>query len=155
MSTYNIEMNTYNGSTYDQLYPQTLVQNINDFYDNVYSKSEVDSAIQNELSGIVSEFSLLRIIGNGSRIGTGTTSFSITCNSSPRLLFYGGDIGGNIICIFMRSVNGYQYIPWGTRIIGASASFSTRSITISRDSSISNNSDLNQNGTTFYYLILG
>lgn len=154
MSTYNIEMNTYNGSTYDQLYPQTLVQNISDFYDNVYSKSEVNNEIQNELNGIVSEFSLSRIVGSGSRIGTGAVSFSISCNSSPRLLFYGGDIGGNIICIFMKGVDGYQYIPWGTRIIGASVSFSTRSITISRDNSIAN-SDLNQNGTTFYYLILG
>lgn len=28
MAQYNIEMNTYNGSTYDQLYPQTLLENI-------------------------------------------------------------------------------------------------------------------------------
>lgn len=30
MAQYNIEMNSYNGSTYDQLYPITTIQNVND-----------------------------------------------------------------------------------------------------------------------------
>ena len=49
MSTYNIEMNTYNGSTYDQLFPKTLLNNISDWSSNIYSKSEVNS-IQSSLT---------------------------------------------------------------------------------------------------------
>ena len=50
MATYNIEMNTLNSSgSYDQLYPQTIMNNISDWKNNVYNKEEVDSNIQNML----------------------------------------------------------------------------------------------------------
>ena len=45
MSQYNIEMNSFNGSSYDQLYPQTLMNNISDWKENIYSKSETDNFI--------------------------------------------------------------------------------------------------------------
>ena len=45
MSTYNIEMNAYNGSSYDQLYPQTLLNNVTDWSNNVYSKTEIDNVL--------------------------------------------------------------------------------------------------------------
>lgn len=45
MANYNIEMNSYNGTMYDVLYPRTLLNNITDWSSNIYSKSEVDSQI--------------------------------------------------------------------------------------------------------------
>ena len=45
MSQYNIEMNSYDGSQYNQLYPKTLLNNISDWSSMLYSKDEVDSKI--------------------------------------------------------------------------------------------------------------
>lgn len=44
MSTYNIEMNTYNGSTYDQLYPITSINNVTDLSNQL---SAINSSIEN------------------------------------------------------------------------------------------------------------
>ena len=45
MATRNIEMNYFNGSSYDQLYPNTVMSNVSDWGNYVYSKSEVDGSI--------------------------------------------------------------------------------------------------------------
>ena len=49
MSQYNIEMNSFNGSSYDQLYPQTLLNNISDWANNIYSKTEIDNVLNSFL----------------------------------------------------------------------------------------------------------
>ena len=41
----NIEMNYFNGSGYEQLYPRTNMNNISDWNSYVYSKSQVDSTV--------------------------------------------------------------------------------------------------------------
>ena len=43
MAQYNIEMSSYNGASYDQLYPKTLLANVSDWNNSIYSKSEVYS----------------------------------------------------------------------------------------------------------------
>lgn len=43
MAQYNIEMSSYNGTSYDQLYPKTLLANVSDWSNSIYSKSEVYS----------------------------------------------------------------------------------------------------------------
>ena len=54
MSTYNIEMNSYNGTSYDQLYPKTLLENVSDWNNSIYSKEELDSTISNIQNNITS-----------------------------------------------------------------------------------------------------
>lgn len=46
MSIYNIEMNYFNGTEYDQLKPNTVMNNISDWNDYIYSKNEVDESIE-------------------------------------------------------------------------------------------------------------
>lgn len=41
----NIEMNYYNGSNYEVLYPSVMMNNIGDWNSKVYSKSEIDSKV--------------------------------------------------------------------------------------------------------------
>ena len=45
MASYNIEMQYYNGSSYDVLYPNIPLSSVSDWEDNVYSKTEIDSTI--------------------------------------------------------------------------------------------------------------
>lgn len=45
MANYNIEMQYYNGSRYDTLRPRTVLNNITDWSNNIYSKSEIDTNI--------------------------------------------------------------------------------------------------------------
>lgn len=61
MSQYNIEMNSFNGSSYDQLYPQTLINNISDWNSVIYSKEEINTTVlQNFQNSItVTQFNLL------------------------------------------------------------------------------------------------
>ena len=55
MANYNIEMNSLNSDgNYDVLYPRTLLNNVTDWSNNVYSKSEVDSQVSNLNSTISS-----------------------------------------------------------------------------------------------------
>ena len=46
MSTYNIEMNYFDGTEYNILYPKTNMSNINDWNSYVYSKNEVNKNIE-------------------------------------------------------------------------------------------------------------
>lgn len=55
MAQYNIEMNSFNGSSYDVLYPRTVLNNVTDWANSIYSKSQVDSQInslESEISGL-------------------------------------------------------------------------------------------------------
>ena len=49
MSQYNIEMNSYDGSQYNQLYPRTLLNNVTDWKGSIYSKSEVDGFVKSKM----------------------------------------------------------------------------------------------------------
>lgn len=52
MANYNIEMQYYNGSSYDILYPNIPLSSISDWEDNVYNKTEIDSTISSINSSI-------------------------------------------------------------------------------------------------------
>lgn len=56
MSTYNIEMNYFNGSGYDQLRPRTILNNVTDWSNTLYNKTQVDSKI-NTLKSTVDDLS--------------------------------------------------------------------------------------------------
>lgn len=43
MAQYNIEMNSYDGRQYNQLYPKTSLNNVMDWQNSIYSKTEVDN----------------------------------------------------------------------------------------------------------------
>ena len=47
MASYNIEMQYYNGSSYDTLYPNIPISAVSDWEDNVYSKNEINNKIGN------------------------------------------------------------------------------------------------------------
>lgn len=47
MANYNIEMQYYNGSSYDTLYPNIPISAVSDWEDNVYSKNEANSKFGN------------------------------------------------------------------------------------------------------------
>lgn len=49
MSQYNIEMNSYDGNVYNQLYPQTLLNNVTDWNNSIYNKSQVDNLLNNKV----------------------------------------------------------------------------------------------------------
>ena len=53
MANYNIEMNSFNGTSYDVLYPRTLLNNVTNWSSSIYNKSQVDSKI-NELNSDIS-----------------------------------------------------------------------------------------------------
>lgn len=55
MANYNIEMNYYNGNSYDILQPKTILNNISDWQNNIYNKTEIDNKIQQETQNINSQ----------------------------------------------------------------------------------------------------
>ena len=56
MAQYNIEMNSFNGSQYNQLYPRTLLNNITDWSNTLYTKTEIDNQ-KNEIMNAINETS--------------------------------------------------------------------------------------------------
>ena len=60
MSQYNIEMNSYDGSQYNQLYPQTLLNNVTDWSNILYTKNEIN----NSNKGILEQFEDLQNLKN-------------------------------------------------------------------------------------------
>ena len=56
MSTYNVEMSYFNGSGYDQLRPRTILNNVTDWSNTLYNKTQVDSKI-NTLKSTVDDLS--------------------------------------------------------------------------------------------------
>ena len=52
---YNIQMNYYDGSSYQELYPRTLLSNVSDWRNSIYNKTEVDSiksTLQNNINNV-------------------------------------------------------------------------------------------------------
>ena len=47
MANYNIQMQYFNGSEYDVLYPNIPLSAVNDWNDNIYSKNEINNKIGN------------------------------------------------------------------------------------------------------------
>lgn len=75
MSIYNIEMNSFNGSSYDVLYPRTVLNNVTDWANSIYSKSQVDSQIsqiENNISNLQNN-SLEEIFGVYFNLANGTS----------------------------------------------------------------------------------
>ena len=56
MAQYNIEMNSYDGSQYNQLYPRTLLNNVTDWSNTLYTKTEIDNQ-KNEIMNAINETS--------------------------------------------------------------------------------------------------
>ena len=83
MSTYNIEMNYFNGSGYDQLYPRTNMSNISDWNSYVYSKNQVDEDISSLNSTIGSLQSTVSSLNN--KVDSITSNFSVSNIGSFRL----------------------------------------------------------------------
>lgn len=77
MAVKNIEMNYRNESGYDVLYPESILENIVDWQDNIYSKSEVDSQIR-ILEGLSYKVEAGEYMGTMS----GTTDMSSTITTS-------------------------------------------------------------------------
>lgn len=95
MSTYNIEMNYFNGSGYDQLRPRTILNNVTDWSNTLYSKTQVDSKI-NTLTSTVDDlndsidsinsgkvipwtsFKSVSIVQNNISIGTSGRTFTVS-----------------------------------------------------------------------------
>ena len=53
--SYNIQMNYFDGSSYQELNPVTLLANVSDWQDNIYNKTEVDTIknnLQNDINSI-------------------------------------------------------------------------------------------------------
>ena len=82
MSQYNIEMNTYNGSTYDQLYPKTYLSNVLDWSSTIYSKTEVDNIINSNIENAKEDLIEQLQIPNFVRYQTKRINKTITANSN-------------------------------------------------------------------------
>ena len=54
MANYNIEMNYYNGGSYDTLYPNIPISAVNDWSNNIYNKTQIDGFVSNLNSQISS-----------------------------------------------------------------------------------------------------
>ena len=64
MAVKNIEMNYRNESGYDVLYPESILENIVDWQNSIYSKSEIDNLvqqIQNSLDSFVNQTGNLKV----------------------------------------------------------------------------------------------
>ena len=89
MAQYNIEMNSFNGSSYDQLYPQTLINNISNWNSVIYSKEEIDTTVlQNFQNSItVTQFNLLTTLKPRSKAFTITLPETISSYSTICFIF--------------------------------------------------------------------
>ena len=68
-------MNYYNGSAYEVLYPQTLLNNVENWEQNIYSKAQIDSkinSINNEINNIVSG----KVFSTWTRVYTKTVTWN-------------------------------------------------------------------------------
>ena len=69
MADYNVQMQYFNGSSYDSLYPSTYLNNITNWNNSIYSKGEVDgkiNSINSNISSINSQISSLTSSVNSS-----------------------------------------------------------------------------------------
>lgn len=79
MAQYNIEMNSFDGSQYNQLYPRTLLNNVTDWNGSIYSKSEIDSELNSVSTNFNSKIST--ITGQISSLNRTVTSLSNTVST--------------------------------------------------------------------------
>ena len=82
MSQYNIEMNTYNGSTYDQLYPKTYLSNVLNWSNTIYSKTEVDNIINSNIENAKEDLTEQLQIPNFVQYQTKRINGTITVDSN-------------------------------------------------------------------------
>ena len=134
MANYNIEMSSFNGNSYDQLYPKTLLNNVSDWMNSIYSKSEVD----NEINSVSIDFNgkISTITGQVSSLSSTVASLSSTIssfsagfkvlgsmtiqNSSTNSFNFSKSIGNYSVLLFMTdSTNG------GTLYINGNAELET------------------------------
>ena len=66
----NIQMNYFNGNDYEELYPQSLLNNITDWANVLYNKTQTDNLISNLDSSLKSWVNSQ--LSNSSKIETGT-----------------------------------------------------------------------------------
>lgn len=96
MAQYNIEMNSYDGSQYNQLYPQTNFQNIIDANDFLYTKETLPGYINQYLTDNNNKKFYI-----GNYIGSGTDNNTLHFDYSP-----------DIIIIFRNDM--FYYSSYGT-----------------------------------------
>lgn len=109
MSQYNIEMNSFNGSTYDQLYPKTLLENVSNWNGSVYSKSEVDS----ELNSVSTQISSLNrtVTSLSNTVSTFSAGFKVLGNIAihnnlSNSFNFPKSIGSYSVLLFMTNSDG-------------------------------------------------
>ena len=176
MATYNIQMEYFNGSSYDTLQPQTILNNIIDWASNLYSQTEVNNLLsQKANSSTVS--SLQKIVNNmkisfGSYTGTaetisageGDTAWvTIQCGFRPTFVYIDDAIKGTGTRASSSSTNGYDGIYNGESYkVGTgshyiqplsmtSNGFRVRNSKIEDSSSRSQYVYLNQNNVDYFY----
>lgn len=176
MADYNIQMSILNSSgSYDNLNPVTLLNNISDWADYIYSKTELPNIIAEQ----VSEMSYPNYI-IGTYFGTQnvpsyttdnkflTSSMStITTGFQPKFLIIQSnnrlgidndwvyDVQNVIALIFPYRpllINGGSDQPWS--ITTSANSFSVRNVAYYHGGTAQRTA-LNKTGTTYYYIAMG
>ena len=73
---YNIQMNYYDGSSYQELNPQTTLNQISDWTNSIYSKNEIYS--RNEIDDKLNNISIKPKFYSGTYIGNGGSIINIS-----------------------------------------------------------------------------
>lgn len=81
MARYNIEMNQFDGSQYNQLYPRTLLNNVTDWSNTLYTKTEIDNQ-KNEIMNAINETSP----ENGSLLASAEIQINTSRLSSDKIV---------------------------------------------------------------------
>ena len=152
MAQYNIEMNSYDGSQYNQLYPQTLLNNITDWAQNIYNKSETNDQINTIINQTVPSL-VSNSFDYGWRNGTGTDSFTLNFSIYPRIVFYSGPPASgsdSVTIIFLRKSDTSCVAAVGSHFVTYNLDWKTSSLIAQG----AGNYDLNVNGQRYYYFAM-
>ena len=174
MADYNIQMSILNSSgSYDNLNPVTLLANVSDWADYIYSKTELPSIIVEQVSGL--SYSKCRI---GSYIGTQALASDINGSFNSTTINY-IEVGFTVKFLIIQGniadgfgwesdlknalVLNFPYKPIPTdqggqpgSVTVLNTSFGVRNVTY--NTSNGNNrtrTALNRTGTTYYYIAMG
>ena len=141
MAVKNIEMNYRNESGYDVLYPESILGNIVDWQDSIYSKSEVNGAIQTVQETIGLRGDCFMQIQN---LHIASNAFSVSFNRpGDKIVLFLGLSQGSPLVAFEYVLAG---IPYGLELSGTN-NFTTQAVW---------NDDKTQLSFTFYnYHIAG
>ena len=114
-------MNSYNGSTYDQLYPKTLLNNISDWNSNIYSKNEINEQ-HSQILGIISDLK-----PTSGKVIT-TLSLGLVTNkiSSTQIQLPSSVVGYSLLCVRMISEENNIVLGANGYYMGLGASGSTQ-----------------------------